>query len=84
MWLGKLRSPNPLRIPHPKIDKLACQAEGGGILAEGEITFRDADCNIFHLIFAKNDFCAPSGGIVSHFSVVVKRVCDIWRGTGSR
>ncbi|MBR4014219.1 MAG: hypothetical protein IKJ00_08000 [Clostridia bacterium] len=28
MWLGELCSSNPLRIPHPKIDKLACQAQG--------------------------------------------------------
>ena len=38
MRLGELRSSNPLRIPHPKIDKLACQAQGVGILAIGEIT----------------------------------------------
>ena len=25
--------PNPLRIPHPKIDKLACQTQGVGIFA---------------------------------------------------
>jgi hypothetical protein len=28
---------NWVRIPHPKIDKLACQAKGEGIFAEGEI-----------------------------------------------
>ena len=33
-------SSNPLRMPHPKIDKLACQAKGVGILAIGEITLR--------------------------------------------
>ena len=37
MWLDELAHRNPLRIPHPKIDKLACQAQGEGILAEGEI-----------------------------------------------
>ena len=37
MWLGELRSSNPLRIPRPKIDKLAYQAQGVGILATGEI-----------------------------------------------
>ena len=30
-------SSNPLRIPRPKIDKLAYQAQGVGILATGEI-----------------------------------------------
>jgi hypothetical protein len=35
-------SANPLRIPRPKIDKLACQAQGVGILAKGEITLYDA------------------------------------------
>ena len=40
--LGELCSSNPLRIPHPKIDKLACQAQGAGIFAKGEITLRDA------------------------------------------
>ena len=42
MWLGEPRSTNPLRIPHPKIDKLACQAQGVGIFAEGEISLHDA------------------------------------------
>ena len=28
---------NPVRIPRPKIDKLACQAQGVGIFAAGEI-----------------------------------------------
>ena len=37
-------SSNPLRIPCPKIDKLACQAQGMGIFAKGEITLRDAYC----------------------------------------
>ena len=40
MRLGERRSTNPLRIPHPKIDKLACQAQGVGILAKGAITLR--------------------------------------------
>ena len=44
MRLGELRSSNPLRIPHPKIDKLACQAQGVGILAVGEISLLDAYC----------------------------------------
>ena len=42
-------SSNPLRIPHPKIDKLACQAQGVGIFAKGEITLLDAYCT--YLIF---------------------------------
>ena len=49
MWLGELRSTNPLRIPHPKIDKLACQAQGAGIFAKGEITLQDATIYIFNL-----------------------------------
>ena len=44
MRLNELCSLNPLRIPHPKIDKLACQAQGAGILAKGEITLHDAYC----------------------------------------
>ena len=51
MRLGELCSSNPLRIPHPKIDKLACQAQGVGIFAVGEITLRDAYCEHFYLIF---------------------------------
>ena len=31
-------SSNPLRIPRPKIDKLAYQVQGVGILATGEIS----------------------------------------------
>ena len=41
---GELCSSNPLRIPHPKIDKLACRAQGVGIFAIGEITRNDAYC----------------------------------------
>ena len=44
MRLNELCSLNPLRIPHPKIDKLACQAQGVGILAKGELTLHDANC----------------------------------------
>ena len=40
-------SANPLRIPRPKIDKLACQARARVFSPYGEITFRDAYCNIF-------------------------------------
>ena len=54
MWLGEPRSTNPLRIPHPKIDKLACQAQGVGILAKGEITLRDAYC--LHICFFTQSF----------------------------
>ena len=43
-WLDEQRSSNPLRIPHPKFDKLACQAQGAGIFAKGEISLRDAYC----------------------------------------
>ena len=35
-------SSNPLRISHPKIDKLACQAQGVDIFAKGEIPLFDA------------------------------------------
>ena len=33
---------NPLRISHPKIDKLACQTQGADIFAIGEIPLLDA------------------------------------------
>ena len=55
MWLGEPRSTNPLRIPHPKIDKLACQAQGVGILAKGEITLRN-DAYCLHICFLLNHF----------------------------
>ncbi|MBQ8696598.1 MAG: hypothetical protein IJ519_02660 [Clostridia bacterium] len=44
MRLGEPCSSNPLRIPHPKIDKLACQAQGVGIFAIGEISRLDTHC----------------------------------------
>ena len=44
MRLDEACSSNPLRISHPKIDKLACQAKGEDILAKGEITLHDANC----------------------------------------
>ena len=47
MWLGEPCSSNPLRIPHPQIDKLACQSKDVGIFAEGEITLRDATVHIY-------------------------------------
>ena len=34
--LNEVCSLNPLRIPHPKIDKLACQAQGVGIFAQAK------------------------------------------------
>ena len=34
----RARLANPLRIPHPKLDKLACQTQGAGIFAASEIT----------------------------------------------
>ena len=40
-------SSSPPRTPHLKIDKIPCQAQGACILAAGEITLRDACCNIF-------------------------------------
>ena len=52
MWLGEPRSTNPLRIPHPKIDKLACQTQGVGILAKGEITLRAYDAPLCMLVDA--------------------------------
>ena len=39
-------SANPLRIPRPKIDKLACQAQGVGIFAS-RINPPDAYCSYF-------------------------------------
>ena len=41
---------NPLRISHPKIDKLACQAQGADIFAKGEIPLCDATIYIFKLM----------------------------------
>jgi hypothetical protein len=64
-WLDELCSSNPLRIPRPKIDKLACQAQGVGIFAKGEITLRDAYCTyLIHrsklLNYTPNQqFCQP-------------------------
>ncbi len=49
MRLNELCSLNLLRIPHPKIDKLACQAQGVGILAKGEISLHDAYCTYLTL-----------------------------------
>ena len=50
MWLDEQRSSNPLRIPHPKFDKLAYQTQGVGIFAKGEICLRiDAYC--LHVCF---------------------------------
>ncbi|MBQ7779825.1 MAG: hypothetical protein IJ404_04950 [Clostridia bacterium] len=40
MRRGELCSSKPLRIPRPKIDKLACQAQGAGIFAISEISRR--------------------------------------------
>ncbi len=48
--LNELCSLNPLRIPHPKIDKLACQAQGVGILAIGEISLHDAYCTYLMIL----------------------------------
>ena len=53
MRLDEFCSANPLRIPRPKIDKLACQAQGVGILATGEITLLDAYCS--YSVFALRD-----------------------------
>ena len=61
MWLGELCSTNPLRIPHPKIDKQACQAQGVGILAKGEITLHDAYCDIFNFMMQQRASCEKSG-----------------------
>ena len=62
MRLGELCSSNPLRIPHPKIDKLACQAQGVGIFAKGEITLRDAFCTY---LICRAILLDPN--IISHF-----------------
>ena len=58
MRLGEPCSANPLRIPHPKIDKLACQAQGVGIFAIGEITLHDTYCDI--LLFIATYFIEAS------------------------
>ena len=36
---------NPVRIPRPKIDKLACQAQDEGIFAKGEYPGSAPDIN---------------------------------------
>ena len=55
MWLDEQRSSNPLRIPHPKFDKLAYQTQGVGIFAKGEICLRiDAYC--LHVCFFTQSF----------------------------
>ena len=57
--------PNPLRIPRPKIDKLACQAQGVGILVKDEITLRDAYCNIFSCLIE-----IELGGVEQHIKLM--------------
>ena len=52
----------PLRIPHPKIGKLACQAQGVGIFAEGEISLHDAQ-----YIFSVWDFSKTPIYYTTHF-----------------
>ena len=52
-WLNEHSSLNPLRIPRQEIDKLACQAEGVGIFAIGEIPLYDA--NYIHFKITKQD-----------------------------
>ena len=55
MWLDEPCSSNPLRIPHPKFDKLAYQTQGVGIFAKGEICLHiDAYC--LHICFLPNHF----------------------------
>ena len=79
MWLGELRSTNPLRIPHPKIDKLACQAQGVGIIAAGDITLRDAYCT--YLIFGLCKTLFRSLQFHGLYSITQKFYCQalLWK-----
>ena len=62
-------SSNPLRIPRPKIDKLACQAQGAGIFAEGEITLHNARCILYTCVlwYYITTFCVLQGVCVKKF-----------------
>ena len=47
---SRIRSPSELarrgvRIPHPKIEELALQAQGVGIFAKGEYPYSKQQCN---------------------------------------
>jgi len=64
---NELCSLNPLRIAHPKIDKLACQAQGVGILAIGEISLHDAYC-AYLVVGIFQSLC-----IITHLFLKIKR-----------
>ena len=61
MWLVEFCSTNPLRIPHPKSDKLACRGLGVGIFAKGEISLRKYDATLVASAVRRNNplFCSP-------------------------
>ena len=53
---------NPLRISHPKIDKLACQAQGADIFTAGEVPLYDATIYIYY-----------ANKIITYFSKKINR-----------
>ena len=70
---------NPLRISHPKIDKLACQAQGADIFAKREIPLCDANrihikCYATACIIYAHCYC----GIISQFQIKIKRLFKIF------
>ena len=58
-----------VRIPHPKLDKLACQAKGNGIFAIGEYPSSCFDLSNFFI------HC-ESNGISSRISVYLIRLAE--------
>ncbi len=59
MWLGELCSSNPLRIPHPKIGKLAVACAGRGYLrrkAKYPSVMHTVTCLIFLCFFSPLEF----------------------------
>ena len=63
-------SSNPLRIPRPKIDKLAYQAQGVGILAVRRDIRFDANRAYFYLL--RKSFNFTLGNYITK-----KRVCQV-------
>ena len=71
MWLDEQSSAKPLRIPHPKIDKLAYQVQSVGIFSLGEICLRKFDAT--SVIFATSEITLRIYPIIlSHLQKIVK------------
>ena len=56
---------NWVRIPRPKIDKLACQAQGEGIFARGEIPRNVVQRVIYSALAAGSFIMHPRGEPIS-------------------